>query len=115
MDNINSFMSMFNILIGVLCGYSAIAGKGFAYKNDYPKEIQEEYCKMLRLTMAVIAPFALFMGIEEYCSLFSDRISMIVQLSLTALIFVIVVAFIVWFRVKFGKIVDRQNGRSLRR
>lgn len=108
MDSVNSMMSVFNILIGVICGYSAIAGKGFIYKNDYPEEVSVPYCKMLRKLCAVLAPLTLFMGIEEYCGLLPENASFVVQMVLTVLVFALLVVFIIWFRKKFGKIIDKQ-------
>ena len=116
MENINSMMSMFNLLIGALCAYSAITGKGFAYKNEYPKEVKPEADRMMRILLAVVAPLMLFMGAEDYFSLLPDKVSYVVQLTCTAVLFLLIVAYIVWLRVKFGKILDKHNNsRSLRR
>ena len=116
MDNVNSMMAMFNLIIGAICAYCAITGKGFAYKNEYPKEVKPEADRMMRILLAILAPIMLFMGAEDYFSLFEDNISFIVQITCTALVFVGVVAYIVWIRVKFGKIIDKNNNsRSLRR
>ena len=108
MDGINNMMSMFNIIIGIICAYAAIVGKGFVYKNDYPKQVQEPYCKMLRRLCIVLAPLTLFMGAEDYFGWLPERASFVVQLSLSGLLFALIVAFIIWFRVKFGKIIDAQ-------
>lgn len=108
MDGINNMMAGFNILIGVVAAYAAIFGKGFVYKNDYPKEVNEPYCKMLRIFTAIIAPLTLFMGLEDYFDWFPANVSFVVQMSLTVFLFLLVIAFIVWFRVKFGKIIDKQ-------
>ena len=116
MENINSMMSMFNLLVGVLCAYCAITGKGFAYKNEYPKEVKPEADKMMRILLAVVAPLMLLMGAEDYFELFTDDVSFVIQMVCTVLVFLLVVAYIVWLRVKFGKILDKNNNsRSLRR
>ncbi len=116
MDNVTNMMSMFNLLIGLLCAYCAITGKGLAYKNEYPKEVKPEADRMMRILLAVLAPLMLFMGAEDYFSLFPDNVSFVVQMVLTVLVFLLVVAYIVWLRVKFGKILDKYNNhRSLRR
>ena len=108
MNGINNMMSVFNIIIGLVCAYAAIRGKGFVYKNDYPEKVQEPYCKMLRRLCIVLAPVTLFMGLEDYLNWFPDNVSFVIQLSLSAILFALIVAFIIWFRVKFGKIVDAQ-------
>ena len=48
LDGINSFMGIFTIIIGIVLLYSAITGKGPAFRNDYPKSMQAEAIKMMR-------------------------------------------------------------------
>lgn len=66
LGNMNSFMAFFMIIIGVFIMYSAITGKGPAYKNDYPKAIQEEHHKMMRKFCWIVGPVALAAGILDY-------------------------------------------------
>jgi len=65
-DSMNNFMSIIMIVIGVFIIYSAITGKGPAYKNDYPEEIQEEHRKMLRIFCTIVGPVVLAGGILDY-------------------------------------------------
>ena len=108
MEGITNFMSVFNILIGVLCLYSAIRGKGMVYKNEYPKQVAEPYEKMLRKLLWIIGPLALFDGASDYFKFFSPEVIRITSLVICGVIFALIVAFIIWVRVKFGKIIDRQ-------
>ena len=112
MNDVTGMMSIFNLLIGALCAYCAITGKGMAYKNEYPKEMKAEADRMMRILLAVLAPLMLFMGAEDYFSLFQDNVSYVVQITLTVIVFLLVVAYIVWLRVKFGKILDKHNNKK---
>ena len=105
MDNINSMMTIFNVIIGVYCIYAAIAGKGAAYKNDYPENVKEPARKSMRLLLAVVGPVALLMGAVEYFKFFDEGTNRIVQFIGIGLELALIIAYIVWFRVKFGKML----------
>ena len=62
----DQFMSAFMVIIGLFALYSAFTGKGPAFKNDYPKAMQADANKMMRLFLWVIAPIITVFGILEY-------------------------------------------------
>jgi hypothetical protein len=64
--NIDSFMSIMMIAIGVFALYSAVVGKGPAFKNSYPASMQEEANKMLQKFLWFIAPVTLASGILDF-------------------------------------------------
>ena len=66
MENMNQMMSIFSIFIGAFALYSAITGKGPAFKNDYPKAMKAEAEKMLRIACWVAGPIMLVTGILDY-------------------------------------------------
>ena len=66
LEDMNSFMSIFMIIIGIFALYSAITGKGPAYNNDYPKSMKEEANALLRKFMWIIGPVITVLGILEY-------------------------------------------------
>lgn len=66
MENMNQMMSIFSILIGAFALYSAITGKGPAFKNDYPKAMKAEAERMLRIACWVAGPIMLVTGILDY-------------------------------------------------
>ena len=65
MQDLMQMTSYFMIIIGVFALYSAITGKGPAFKNDYPKEMKEEANKMLRKACWIAAPIILAAGVLE--------------------------------------------------
>ena len=65
MQDMMQMTTYFMIIIGVLALYSAITGKGPAYKNDYPKEMKEEANKMMRIACWIAAPIMIVTGILE--------------------------------------------------
>ena len=66
MENMNQMMSIFTILIGAFALYSAVTGRGPAYKNDYPKAMKEDANKMLRQFCWIVAPIMLVTGVLDY-------------------------------------------------
>ena len=64
--NIDSFMSIMMIAIGVFALYSAMTGKGPAYKNSYPASMQEGASRMLQKFLWFIAPVTLASGILDF-------------------------------------------------
>ena len=59
-------IDIFNLIIGVLCAYWAMVGKGYPYKLDYPPKIKRFAQKLIRICLAVISPFQLAMGIMAF-------------------------------------------------
>ena len=64
--NIESFMSIMMIAIGVFAFYSAVTGKGPAFKNSYPASMQVEANKMLQKFLWFVAPVTLASGIFDF-------------------------------------------------
>jgi len=62
----NQLMAGFSVLIGLFALYSAITGKGPAYKNDYPKAMQADAAKMMRIFCAIIGPVVTTFGVLDY-------------------------------------------------
>ena len=50
-----------NLVIGVLCLYWAIVGKGYPYKVNYPKKIRAYSNKLMRITLFLEGPITLFL------------------------------------------------------
>ena len=50
-----------NLVIGVLCLYWAIVGKGYPYKVNYPTKIRAYSNKLIRLTLFLEGPITLFL------------------------------------------------------
>lgn len=65
-DNMNQFMSGFTVIIGLFALYSAITGKGPAYKNDYPKAMVADANKMMRTFCWIISPVIIIFGVLDY-------------------------------------------------
>jgi len=66
MGDMNQMMAIFSIIIGAFALYSAVTGKGPAFKNDYPKAMKEEANKMLRTFCWIVAPIMLTTGVLDY-------------------------------------------------
>lgn len=66
MDDMNQMMSVFMIFVGIFVIYSAITGKGPAFKNDYPKGMKEDANNMLRKFCWIIGPVVLVTSIFDY-------------------------------------------------
>lgn len=64
--DINQMMSAFTIIIGVFVLYSAITGKGPAYKSTYPKAMKAEADKLLRQLCWILAPILIVTGVLDY-------------------------------------------------
>ncbi len=65
-NDMNQFMSGFTVLIGLFALYSAITGKGPAYKNDYPKAMVADANKMMRTFCWIVAPVIIVFGVLDY-------------------------------------------------
>lgn len=66
MEDMNQFMAVFMIIIGVFALYSAFTGKGPAFKNDYPKAMKQEANKMLQKFCWIVGPVATVTGVLDY-------------------------------------------------
>ncbi len=97
--DMNRMLSGFTIIIGLFALYSAITGKGPAYKNDYPKAIQAEANKLMRLFCWVLGPVITVFGVLDYMGH--------VWASYVNIVFTIgaIVVYMIIFRKKFGKIL----------
>ncbi len=113
MGSINSMMAIFNVLIGVFCIYSAITGKGAAYKNDYPEEIKPMADKSMRILMFAVGPIALFLGAQEYFEWGGAAATTIIQYIGIGVELVLIIGYIVWFRVKFGKVLNNPKVKKI--
>lgn len=66
MGDMNKMMAAFMAIIGVFVLYSAITGKGPAFKNDYPKAMKEDADKMMRKFCWIIGPIVTVTGVLDY-------------------------------------------------
>ncbi len=99
LTNMDSFMAIFMIVIGVFTLYSAITGKGPAYKNDYPKAMQADANKMMRIFCWIIGPIVTVFGVLDYMNLpwAGDWLNWVsIGVTLT-----IVIAYFILFRRRF--------------
>lgn len=105
MEGMNSFMLIFNLVIGAYATYAAIAGKGAAYKNDYPKAVKEKANALLRKFLFIIGPLMLVSSAIEYFNPFGLEAGVLRLISMIAigLVLALVIAYVVIFRVKYGK------------
>lgn len=99
MGDINGFMSIMMILIGVFALYSAFTGKGPAFKNDYPKAMKEDANEMLRKFCWLVGPVALVSGIFEY--MYPDL--QWINLVSMGIILPAIVVYVIMFRKRFKK------------
>ncbi len=109
----NDMMMAFNALIGVYALYSAIVGKGSAYKNDYPEPMKTEANAMLRKYLWIIGPTLLvFTALEyfyPYFPIFGPNGSQYFFWAMFAIIIVLVVTYIVTFRRTFKEYLKKSK------
>lgn len=65
-DSMNQMMSGFTVIIGLFALYSAVTGKGPAYKNDYPKAMVADANKMMRMFCWIVGPIITVLGVLDY-------------------------------------------------
>lgn len=106
MNDINNFMVYFNLLIGAYVTYAAIAGKGKAFENDYPKEIKEEVFKFNRIMYFVVGPVLLVSSILELM-----KITFFSWFSIGFILAAIVVYMVIFFK-KFGKALKESRKKK---
>jgi hypothetical protein len=102
MDTSNMISFIF-ILLGGFGLYSAITGKGPAYKNDYPEKIREEALKMLRVFYWIMSPFALLSGVVGYFNFLSEGATFVIRMLGIGVIVVSFIVYVIMFRTKYGK------------
>lgn len=95
LQGMDQFMSAFTVFIGLLALYSAITGKGPAFRNDYPKAMQADANKMMRKFCWILGPIITVFGVLEYLGY---RWAYIVNMSFTL---PAVVAYVILFRRRF--------------
>ncbi len=82
--------------------YSAITGKGPAYKNDYPKAMKEEANAFLRKFCWYIGPVATITGVLDYLGYtWAYWVSM-------GVIIPAIVIYVILFRRKFNKYLKKK-------
>ena len=106
MNDINSFMVYFNLLIGVYITYAAITGKGKAFENDYPKEIKEEIFKFNRTMYFIIGPVLTVLSVLELLKVPYAGWASIV------LVFVAIVVYLILFYSRYGKILKEARKKK---
>ena len=111
MENFNGMMRIFNLVIGAWATYSAISGKGMAYKSDYPADIQEAANKMLRIVLWIVGPTMLVLTGLIYLFEHLDAgamgayhlLAFWLDVAIIAIVVITIIAYIIVFRVRFGK------------
>lgn len=101
-DNLFSFIM---IAAGVFGIYSALTGKGPAYRNDYPASMQKEANKFLQKFLWILGPVATITGILD----FVYRDSMWPYLASVAVILPTIGVYVVLFRRKFKDDLKRMR------
>lgn len=105
LGSIDSFMSVMMIAIGIFALYSAVTGKGPAYKNSYPASMQEGASKMLQKFLWFIAPVTLISGILDF--VYPESIWP--YLGGVIIILPAIVVYVVRFRRKFKEELKRTH------
>ena len=62
----DNLFSIITIAAGVFAIYSAITGKGPAFRSDYPASMQKEATQFLRKFLWIIGPAALISGVLDF-------------------------------------------------
>ena len=115
MQGAMDFMTLFDAFIGVYLTYYAIRGEGKLFEGDYPKEMQEENKKILRIFCWVIGPPMIVFSVLEYIYGFGTIWSTI------SIIYVLagVVGYVIVFYKKFGHILhpkkDSKKGKPAKK
>lgn len=97
--DMDRMLSGFTIVIGLIALYSAITGKGPAYKNDYPKAIQADANKLMRMFCWVIGPVVTVFGVLDYMGyVWATWVN--IGFTISA-----IVVYMIIFRKRFGKLL----------
>ncbi len=62
----DNLFSLIMVAAGVFAIYSAITGKGAAFRNDYPASMQKEANKFLQKFLWIIGPAAVISGVLDF-------------------------------------------------
>lgn len=101
-DNLFSFIM---IAAGVFGIYSALTGKGPAYRNDYPASMQKEANKFLQKFLWILGPVATITGILDF--VYSGESWP--YLVSVAIILPTIIVYVVMFRKKFKDDLKRMR------
>ena len=108
------FFDILNLVIGVLCVYWAIIGKGYPYKNNYPKKVKKYANKLMRILLAVAGPINLGMFAITYFAKKNNQFIEpwnIVYWVLLGLVVAVIALYIILLYSKYGKII-MQNQKT---
>ena len=98
MENFSSMFAFINVAIGVFALYSAVTGKGPAFKNECPESIKADANKLLRTVCWIIGPILVAEGVLEYLGYTKLAGWFIVPVVLT------IIGYLVIFFKKYSKI-----------
>jgi hypothetical protein len=101
----DNFFSILMIAVGVFAIYSAITGKGPAFRNDYPASMQKESTKFLQKFLWIIGPVSLITGVLDF--VYKD--SMWPYLASVIIIVPTIVIYMILFRRKFKEDLKRMR------
>lgn len=106
MNDFNNIMVYANLLIGIYVIYSAIAGKGKAFENDYPKEIKESVFKFNRIMFFIVGPVMTISSVLELLKVkFFEWFTVIFVLAA-------LVVYLIVFYSKFGKALKNYRSKK---
>lgn len=100
-----NMMGTFTLLIGLFTLYSAIVGKGPAFKSDYPKEMKESHDKLLRKFLWVFSPILIAQGALDLTENNPNWLFAVFFFVLTGLIAV----YLVIFYKRYGNVLKKQR------
>lgn len=96
----NVAMSWMTLVVGAYFLIFGIIKKGSLYKNDYPREIQDEVKKAISFVSVIAGVILLIIGLLDVFKV--DSLKWL-NISLWVLGFIFVIISIVYFRKKFGQ------------
>ena len=102
------FFDILNLAFGIACIYWGIIGRGYPYKNNYPKKIKKFAKKLIRICLLISG--VSFLGSFAVSYFFTDEATRllihpwnIVYIALTIIGFGSLVAFVAILYAKHGK------------
>ncbi len=112
----NTMMMAFNALIGVYALYSAIVGKGSAFKNDYPEPMKTEANALLRKYLWIIGPVLLgFTALEyfyPYFPVFGEYGAEYIFWIMFGIIIIVLVSYFITFRRSFKQYLKKDKKKK---
>ena len=100
-------LNIFNLIIGVVCLYWGIIGKGYPYKVNYPKKIKKYNNKLIRITLLVEGPLSLGMfAIPRFASDENGALPQpwhTINIIIWVLAIVVLILYVVLLYSKYGK------------